>query len=52
MPRVFRSATETLGKMEKRIEYDLDYIRNWSVYPDLWIILRTMVLVLKDHNAY
>jgi putative colanic acid biosynthesis UDP-glucose lipid carrier transferase len=48
----FRGETETLKKMEKRIEYDLDYIRNWSIYLDLWIIFRTIVVVLKNRNAY
>jgi putative colanic acid biosysnthesis UDP-glucose lipid carrier transferase len=48
----FRGETETLEKMQKRIEYDLDYLRNWSIYLDLWIIIRTIVLVLKDRNAY
>jgi putative colanic acid biosynthesis UDP-glucose lipid carrier transferase len=48
----FRGETEILEKMEKRLEYDLDYIRNWSIYLDLWIIFRTIVVVLKDRNAY
>jgi putative colanic acid biosynthesis UDP-glucose lipid carrier transferase len=48
----FRGETETLDKMEKRIEYDLNYLRHWSLYLDLWIIFRTVVLVLKDRNAY
>jgi len=48
----FRGETETLEKMAKRIEYDLDYLRNWSLYLDLWIVFRTMVLVVKDRNAY
>lgn len=48
----FRGETESLEKMAKRIEYDLDYLRNWSPWLDLWIVLRTIVLVLKDPNAY
>jgi putative colanic acid biosynthesis UDP-glucose lipid carrier transferase len=48
----FRGETESLDKMQKRIEYDLEYLRNWSIYLDLWIIARTIVLVLKDRNAY
>ncbi len=47
-----RGETETLEKMEKRIEYDLDYLRNWSLYLDLWIIFRTVMLVFKDRHAY
>ena len=48
----FRGETSSLDKMAKRIEYDLDYLRNWSPYLDLWIVLRTIILVLKDPNAY
>ncbi|MEO8600863.1 MAG: sugar transferase, partial [bacterium] len=35
-----------------RIEYDLDYLRNWSISLDLWIILRTVKVVLGRDNAY
>lgn len=43
--------TDTLEKVERRIEYDLDYLRNWSVYLDLWIVLRTILLIFKRRNA-
>jgi putative colanic acid biosysnthesis UDP-glucose lipid carrier transferase len=36
----------------KRIEYDLFYIENWSVWFDLRIILMTLVQVVKSRNAY
>ena len=48
----YRGETDTLEKMEKRIEFDLDYMRNWSLYLDLWIIIRTVMVVFKDKNAY
>ena len=48
----YRGETETLEKMQRRIEYDLDYLRNWSLGLDLLIILRTVFVVLKDKNAY
>ncbi|QTQ37583.1 undecaprenyl-phosphate glucose phosphotransferase [Aromatoleum petrolei] len=48
----YRGETETLDKMEKRIEYDLDYLRNWSLGLDLWIIVRTALMVVRDPNAY
>ena len=48
----YRGETETLDKMEKRIEYDLDYLRNWSLRLDISIIIRTALLVVKDSNAY
>lgn len=47
-----RGETETLDKMQARIEYDLDYLRNWSVVLDLRIIARTVGVVFKDQHAY
>ena len=48
----YRGETETIDKMEKRIEYDLEYLRNWSLNLDFWIIVKTVLIVLKDRNAY
>jgi len=49
----FRGETETVEKMQKRIEYDLDYLRNWSVSLDAWIMVKTVITVIKDQrNAY
>jgi putative colanic acid biosynthesis UDP-glucose lipid carrier transferase len=47
-----RGETETLDKMEARVECDLDYLRNWSLWLDIWIILRTVQVVLKRENAH
>jgi putative colanic acid biosynthesis UDP-glucose lipid carrier transferase len=47
-----RGETDTIDKMEKRIRYDLDYLRNWSLALDLLIILKTVGVVIKDENAY
>src|SRR5450830_1460027 len=47
-----RGETETLDKMEARIRYDLDYLRNWSLWLDLWIIVRTVKVVLARENAH
>jgi putative colanic acid biosynthesis UDP-glucose lipid carrier transferase len=38
--------------MEGRVQYDIDYLRNWSLSMDFYIILRTIVLVFRDRNAY
>ena len=35
-----------------RVEYDLEYLRNWSLGLDLQIIARTVKLVFFDRNAY
>ena len=47
-----RGETETLDKMQARIDYDLDYLRNWSLGLDLKIILMTIGVVFKDQYAY
>jgi putative colanic acid biosynthesis UDP-glucose lipid carrier transferase len=47
-----RGETSTLDKMGKRVEYDLEYLRNWSLSLDLWIIIKTALVVFKDENAY
>ena len=47
-----RGETETLDKMEARIRYDLDYLRNWSLGMDLWIIVRTLKVVAARENAH
>ena len=47
-----RGETETLDKMKRRIDYDLEYLRHWSFGLDLRIILRTVGLMHKDPNAY
>lgn len=48
----YRGETTTLDKMQGRIDYDLDYLRNWSVRLDIHIILKTIRLVLKDEKAH
>jgi putative colanic acid biosynthesis UDP-glucose lipid carrier transferase len=47
-----RGETNTLDKMQARVQYDLDYLRNWSVWLDLWIILKTVKVVLTRENAH
>jgi len=47
-----RGETATLERMEARIQYDLDYLRNWSLWLDLWIILKTIKVVLGRENAH
>jgi putative colanic acid biosynthesis UDP-glucose lipid carrier transferase len=47
-----RGETDTLDKMKARIEFDLDYVRTWSLSLDLWIIVRTISVVLKRQNAH
>ena len=48
----YRGETDILDKMKGRIDYDLDYLRNWSLRLDLYIIVRTVWVVLREKNAY
>ena len=48
----YRGETDTIEKMQARVEYDLEYLRNWSLGLDLQIIVRTIRLVFFDRNAY
>ncbi|MDE2400566.1 MAG: undecaprenyl-phosphate glucose phosphotransferase [Burkholderiales bacterium] len=48
----YRGETETIDKMQARVEYDLEYLRNWSLGLDLQIIIRTIRLMIFDRNAY
>ncbi|MEO8342711.1 MAG: undecaprenyl-phosphate glucose phosphotransferase [Gallionella sp.] len=47
-----RGETKDLEKMQARIEHDLHYLQNWSIWFDLWIIMRTVWVVLRRDNAY
>ncbi|HRE61409.1 MAG TPA: undecaprenyl-phosphate glucose phosphotransferase [Micropepsaceae bacterium] len=47
-----RGETDTIEKMARRVEYDLWYIDNWSLWLDIRIILATPFVVLLGRNAY
>ncbi|HMP06362.1 MAG TPA: undecaprenyl-phosphate glucose phosphotransferase, partial [Lacipirellulaceae bacterium] len=47
-----RGETETLEKMARRVEFDHRYIREWSLWMDLRILLKTVLVVFKQENAY
>ncbi len=48
----WRGETDTLDKMQRRVEYDLAYIRRWSVWFDLRIIFLTVFKGFVNKNAY
>jgi putative colanic acid biosynthesis UDP-glucose lipid carrier transferase len=43
---------DEIEHMRKRIEYDLEYLRHWSLGLDLRIMFRTVALVLRDARAF
>ncbi|MEO8012888.1 MAG: undecaprenyl-phosphate glucose phosphotransferase [Polaromonas sp.] len=47
-----RGETDKLEKMQARIDFDLDYLRKWSLMLDMIIIVKTIRLVFKDSTAY
>jgi Undecaprenyl-phosphate glucose phosphotransferase len=48
----WRGETDTQEKIQKRVEFDLSYIENWSVWLDLRIVLLTPIRLLRSENAY
>ena len=48
----FRGETETVDSMQKRIDFDIDYLKKWSLGLDIKIILKTVLLIFKDTKAY
>jgi putative colanic acid biosysnthesis UDP-glucose lipid carrier transferase len=47
-----RGETSTIDKMRQRVQYDIEYLKNWSFALDLKIIARTALTVLGQRNAY
>ena len=43
-----RGETSTLEDMKRRVDYDLDYLRHWSLWLDLKILVRTFAIVLRE----
>jgi len=48
----WRGETDTLEKMQRRVEFDLEYIRRWSIWLDIKIILQTALIGFTGKNAY
>ncbi|MGB7346835.1 MAG: undecaprenyl-phosphate glucose phosphotransferase [Pirellulaceae bacterium] len=47
-----RGETETLDKMERRVEWDHQYIRRWSLWLDMTILLKTFCVIWGQDEAY
>jgi putative colanic acid biosynthesis UDP-glucose lipid carrier transferase len=49
----YRGETNTLEQMQKRVEYDIWYIENWSLFLDFKIIFKTITNMFKgEKNAF
>ncbi len=50
--RGHRGETATIEEMRRRVESDLEYLRNWSLELDIRIIFKTAIIMFKDKKAY
>jgi Undecaprenyl-phosphate glucose phosphotransferase len=48
----WRGETDTPEKIQNRVEHDLYYIENWSIFLDMYILLATPLALLNTENAY
>ena len=49
----YRGLTEELWQMEKRVEYDVWYIENWTFFLDMKIVVRTVLNAIQgEKNAF
>lgn len=48
----YRGETDTLLKIQKRVEYDLECISKWSVWFNVYIVLMTVPAVLSTKEVY
>jgi putative colanic acid biosynthesis UDP-glucose lipid carrier transferase len=48
----WRGQTETIDKMAGRVAQDIDYLRRWSIWLDLQILIRTLLVPFVQRNAF
>jgi Undecaprenyl-phosphate glucose phosphotransferase len=48
----WRGETDTIEKIQRRVQHDLYYIDNWSIVFDVWILILTLVKGVTGRNAY
>ncbi len=47
-----RGETENVAAMERRVQYDLEYLRHWSLLLDMKILVMTLATLFRDPKAY
>lgn len=47
-----RGEIDSVEKLKQRVEHDIEYIEKWSIWFDLKIIARTILLIVHDPSAY
>ena len=47
-----RGETSDIKDMQRRVQFDLQYIKNWSIWLDVWIMIRTVTTVLNTKDTY
>ena len=48
----WRGETDTREKLERRVEHDLHYIENWSIWFDIYILIMTPIALTDSRSAY
>ncbi|MGW8204891.1 undecaprenyl-phosphate glucose phosphotransferase (plasmid) [Sphingomonas bisphenolicum] len=48
----WRGETDTHDKMAQRVVHDIDYLRRWSIWLDLQILARTLLVPFVQRNAF
>ena len=48
----WRGETDTLEKMQKRVEFDLFYVNHWRLWMDIRIVILTVFIGFINKNAY
>jgi len=48
----WRGETDTAEKIQRRVEHDLFYIENWSLFLDLYILAKTPFVLIDPETAY
>jgi Bacterial sugar transferase len=48
----FRGELSSVEKLQNRVDYDIYYIDQWTIWLDIRIIFKTILLVFRDSSAF